>query len=593
MPPESDDLTPRGPSITETTPTAALLAWFDRRRYWLWLALGLIYVIGFNGQWRAGPDSAIHVTTARSLAEGQGFSHPTGLEQAITPGLAYLTAATFQLFGVDRFLAINALMLLSAGAVLTLTYWVIRLRFDRPTAVLTVGLLAINETFYRYGYQVLTDMPFLLGLMVLLLAYELLHRRGSRPWVGIGLIVLSIGLMAVFRSVVVTVLVAGVLVAIYRATTDPGGKLYAVGAVLAAGVLLVLRWGLGGVGRDEDRVVEQITDTPIIDTLNRVLMDNGPALLTENLPEAVFAIDLGSVVSLPIGVGMVVIGLALFRVRPLWGLLVGAFIVQWLVFITAERYVLVLLPLLALAWWRVGLWAETKLKPGMTRYVLAALLALWFGPNLVRIGAFIVEQRSQPFLATYDDGRHAALQAVADELSQLAEPGDVIIADQNSVLTYYTRLPVFGPTTLPTFGSARQDTVKRMRNAERILMVSPIDDRLNERVNQLKLKQVQVLRIVPTPVYDRQQEYKIIQMRIRNIDWDKYRERRSRERNTDPSGADTSEEVIEPVAEPGTESVGDSGAGNTAGSGGGSAHQGDGQTDQQPGQTEQSHDQPR
>ncbi len=499
----------------------------------------MIYLIGFNGQWRIGPDSAIHITLARSLAEGQGFSHPTGLENTVTPGLAYLTAATFRLFGVDQFFAINALMLLCAAAVLTLTYWVVKLRFDRPTAVLTVGLLGINETFYRYGYQALTDMPFLLGLMLLLLGYELLHRKDSRPWIGIGLVLLSIGLMAVFRSVVVTVLVAGVLVAICRAAMEPRGKLYAIGAAVTIGALLVIRWFTGGVGRDEDRVVGQFTDTPIADTFRRVFVDNGPALLTENLPEAVFAIDLGTAVSLPIGVALVVIGVALFRIRPLWGLLVGVFVAQWLVFITTERYVLILLPLLALAWWRVGLWAESKLKPSVTRYVLAALLALWFGPNLVRIGTFIVEQRSRPFLTTYDDGRYAALQAVAEELARLAEPGDVLIANHAPQLTYDTRLPVFGPTSLPTFGPPREATVERMRNAERILMVGPVDDNLNERVTQLKLRQVRVLSIVPTPVYDRQPEYKIIEMRIRNIDWEKYRQRRANEQNADPDDPGT------------------------------------------------------
>ena len=35
----------------------------------------------------------------------------------------------------------------------------------------------------------------------------------------------------------------------------------------------------------------------------------------------------------------------MFRVRPLWGALVAVFVAQWLVFITTERYVLVLLPL--------------------------------------------------------------------------------------------------------------------------------------------------------------------------------------------------------------------------------------------------------
>ena len=531
--------------ITPMNPTALVLAWFDRRRHWLWLALGLIYVIGFNGQWRIGPDSAIHITLARSLAQCEGFIHPTGLEHTVNPGLGYLTAATFRLFDVDQFYAINALMLISAVIVLVLTYWTVRLRFDRPTAVLAVCMLGINETFYRYGYQALTDMPFLLGLMLLLLGNELLNRKDTRLWTGACLIGASIIVMALFRSVVVTVVAAGILMAIYRAAREPGGKRYAIGAVLIGCVLLIMRWFTGGgaLMRDEGRVLGQITDTPIADTLHRVFIQNGPALLTENLPEAVFAIDFGTALSLPIGVGLIVIGVALFRVRPLWGILVGVFIAQWLLFITTERYILVLIPLLALAWWRIGLWADTRFKPATTRYILAVILAMWFGPNLVRIGAFIVEQRSQPFLSNYDDGRYAALQAVADELASLAEPGDVLIANHAPQLTYYTQLPVFGPMTLPTYGPDREDTVNRIREAQRILMVGPIDDNLNDRVKQLKLKQVQVLSIVPTPVYDRQPEYKIIQMHIRSADWDNFRQRRERRLNATrkEDGSDTTE----------------------------------------------------
>ena len=57
-------------------------------------------------------------------------------------------------------------------------------------------------------------------------------------------------------------------------------------------------------------------------------------------------------------------------------------------------------------------------------------------------------------------------------------------------------------------------------------MVSPSDDHLNDRVKQLKLRQVRVLSIVPTPIYDEQPEYKIIEMRVRSIDWSEYREQR-------------------------------------------------------------------
>lgn len=507
-----------------------MLHWFDRRRSWLWLVIALVYAAGFNGLWRVGPDSAVHLSIARSLAAGEGFHHPTGLQDTVNPGLAYLTAAMFKLFGTDRFIAIDTVMLLCSAAVLVLTFWIVRLRFDRPTAVLVVCMLAANETFYRYGYQVLTDMPFMLGLMLMLLGNELLHRQGTRLWRGAALIVLSVLVMVVFRSVALTVLAAGALMAVYRMTREPGWIRYAVVATVAGVVLITMRLVIGGGSllRDEGSVLGLVTESSLMDSLRRVFVENGPTLLTEHLPEAMFAVDFGSIVGVPLGVIIVVIGLALFRARPLWGLLVAAFLVQWLVFVTTKRYVLVLLPLLAIGWWRIGLWTQCRVKPTAGRWVLAGLLVLWFGPNLVRVGAFIVEQRSQPFLAQYDDGRYAALKQVAEKLAAIAEDGDIIIGDQAPQLTYYTGLPVFGAISLPTFGPAREETLARIHSAKRILMVSPLDDKLNERVRQLKIKQDQVLTIVPTPAYDRQLEYKIIQMRVHLIDWTEYKHRRNR-----------------------------------------------------------------
>ncbi len=528
------------------------------------------------------------MTLARSLAQGTGFIHPTGLQNTVNPGLAYLTAATFRLFGVDNFYAIDAVMLLCSAAVLVLTFWVIRLRFDRPTAVLVVCMLGINETFYRYGYQALTDMPFLLGLMLLLLGIELLHRKDSRVWVGVSLIVLSIGIMAAFRSVVLTVLIAGILTAITRAARGSGWARYAGATTLAVCVLLAMRWltGGGALMRDGSRVLEQIIETSFTDTLARVFLENGPTLLTEHLPEAIFGVDFGPALGLPLGIAAVIIGLALFRIRPLWGLLVAVFIAQWLVFITTERYVLVLMPLLALGWWRIGLWAEVRIKPSAASYVITGLLALWFAPNMVRIGNFIVEQRSQPFLAHYDDGRYTAMKRVADELINHAQDGDLIIANHAPQLTYYTQLPVFGPTTLPTFGPARKDTDARLHNANRILMVSPLDKKLNDRVKQLKFRQVKVLSIVLTPAYDRQAEYKIIEMRMRSIDWNEYRNRRKQ--RLDDGATEESTRPWERTSGLGPATAG--GEGLNPG-GGGAAQQSDSQPDEQPSETKQPLDQ--
>jgi hypothetical protein len=396
---------------------------------------------------------------------------------------------------------------------------------------LIVCMLGLNETFYRYGYQVLTDMPFLLGLMLGLLSNELVNRRGAGIWLGAALVAVSVAVMAAFRSVVLTVLAAGALLVIYRMFRGPGRITYITIAAAAGGAWLVSRLVLGGgTLRDEGRALGLVTDQSLTDTLHRVFIENGPTLLTEHLPEAMFGVDFGTIVNLPLGLLAVVLGLALFKVRPLWGLLIGVFLAQWLVFITTDRYLLTVMPLLALGWWRLGPWLEKRVKPDTARWLVAGLLVLWFAPNLVRVGAFIVEQRSRPFMQTYSGGRYAALTEVAKELSAVAGEKDLVIADNAPQLTCFTGLPVYGPDKLPTFGPARDSTLSLLRSADRVVLVGPAGGKLNERITSLQMWQQRVIKIVPTPVYDRQPEYKLILMGVRNVDWENYKRRKERSR---------------------------------------------------------------
>ncbi len=576
-----------------TTPTSAVLTWFDRRRGWLWLVIAVLYAVGFNGQWRIGPDSAIHVSIAKSLAQGDGFTHPTGLEDTVNPGLAHLTAGVFKLFGVDHFIAINVVMLLCSAGVLVLAYWVVRLRFGRATAVVIVCMLAVNETFYRYGYQVLTDMPFLLGLMGMLLGNELLHRRGARVWWGVGVIALAVLFMAAFRSVVLTVLAAGAMMVVYRVIRGQRWMRYTGVAAVVIGVLVALRLIAGGMSvlRDESRVIGLVTDSSFTDTLHRVFMENGPTLLNEHLPEAMFGVDFGAIVGLPLGLIAVVIGLGLFRFRPIWGLLVAAFLAQWLLLITTERYVLVLMPLLALGWWRIGQWAQCRISPTVGRWVVAGLLVIWFGPNLIRVGAFIAEQRSRPFLVHYDEGRYAGLKLVAEELSMVAGEKDTIIADDSPQLTYFTGLPVFGPDKLPAFGPARELTLKRLRSAGKVVLVSPVGEKLSERITSLRLWEERVLKEVPTPVYGRRPDHKLVLMGIRKANWENYRLRKEKLLQRSRDAEQRQGEAGEPPGEIDWENY--RRRKEKLLQRARAAEQRQGEADQQPGEGEQPDDQPR
>src|SRR5438477_7201518 len=165
---------------------AGLLGWADRHRWWLFGAIAVLYIAGFNGQWRVSPDSALYASLGRSLAEGQGYTYQGERHTWVEPGLPYLVSFGFRLFGPDAFWPTLLVLLASAFAALALFYRLMLIHADRPTAVVLTTLLALNETFYRYPLHLFTDTPFLVGVLLFLLGYEIVfqnHRpRRWPPW---------------------------------------------------------------------------------------------------------------------------------------------------------------------------------------------------------------------------------------------------------------------------------------------------------------------------------------------------------------------------------------------------------------------------
>src|SRR6185369_15572491 len=56
------------------------------------------------------------------------------------------------------------------------------LHAGRPTAVLMTVALALSRTFFRYSFELMSDMPFLMGVTAFLVGYEaMFHRRYETP----------------------------------------------------------------------------------------------------------------------------------------------------------------------------------------------------------------------------------------------------------------------------------------------------------------------------------------------------------------------------------------------------------------------------
>jgi hypothetical protein len=191
--------TPSTPTSPTTTPPATVdyaiapageaprlsdnvLAWVDRHRRSLFAIVLLVYLAGFNPQWRLEPDSALYLSVGRNLAEGKGYTFHGKAHHLAYPGLPILFSGLFKAFHSPQNGPAQVLLFLMGLGALGLVYRLFRLQADRPTAVIVTLGVALTRLFYRYSFELLSDLPFLLGVLMFLVGYEavLYHRVGRR-----------------------------------------------------------------------------------------------------------------------------------------------------------------------------------------------------------------------------------------------------------------------------------------------------------------------------------------------------------------------------------------------------------------------------
>ncbi len=449
------------------TPAQRLLAWVDRYRWWLFGALALLYLAATSLVWRVSPDTALYVELGRNLAVGKGYvfqGRPHGLA---LPGLPYMIAAMFMLFGDYGLEASNALIALFGLGTLAASYRLFRLHFDRANAVVLVVLLGVGDTYFRHTLHLLTDIPFLCGVMLLLTGYEGLRladkttRRGTQAanWL---LIATGMLLFTFTRPTMITIYGALAATVGWHLLLGPKRRAHAAIAAIAVGVIALFLL----VDPREPAKLIATGDQPI--TYNSAVKDAAtapvrryenylPMVLTNDaVPEGILGIELGLGQELgtrwldwiPNGIfaGFVwVMGISLLRHRSLWGFLVLACLGQFAAFRIGHRYLLPIMPLLVCGVWLAARWLLAR-RAWPARTIAVALLVFMLVPNLVRDVLRTIEQRRQPFLVHYEDGRYAALDrlAVAMEAEAIDEDA-VILANDPSYLSHKTQrvvLPV-------------------------------------------------------------------------------------------------------------------------------------------------------
>jgi len=435
-----------------------LLNLIDARRKWFFLAILLLYALGFNGQWRIERDSALYLTIGRNIFHGHGYSYQGRHESMAYPGLPFLFAGTSKLFRTDDVLPDLVVMFLLGFACLALTYRLFLLSAGRPTAVLMTIGLAASRLFYRYCFELLTDLPFLMGVLAFLVGYEAVlfapfrSREGAavelgRPaWFDCPLLIAGLMVAVVMRPAMWILILAVILATGWNIIRHVGPSravsrhlLLAV-LIIAAGAIFFFsdpRRGTSGVvSQYEYYLLEKFSHPGR--TFHDLFIVNLPELCESALAKALFGCPIGPGINTLAAILVVALSCWLLWYRTLWGLFSLATIGTLLIFKPLDRYMLPVIPLLIFAWWYFLLWLHKRLPVKWADLALLALLIAGISTNLARLGQMVVEQRRVPFLLHYHDGRYVSLHQLENIVRKYTKRRDQILVGPKvgRILTY-------------------------------------------------------------------------------------------------------------------------------------------------------------
>lgn len=467
-----------------------LLHWADRFRWWLFAALLGVYLAGFNGQWRMQPDAALFLSLGRSLADGQGYTYLGQPHNLVYPGWPWVIAGTFKLFGTRSLVPIHVVTLLVAIATIALTYRLFVLHCGRPTAVMVTVGVGMTKTFFTFGFELWTDLPFTMGVVAFLAGWEAASpQRGRKAgvlrrarWYDWLLLLGGIAIARMMRPTVWPLLLAvggavtyGVLRGRLRNRLHLLGPRLAFAGVLGAMILLACLVLVRGARLQEiDGEYERFAwrqASQLGQTLSRAAVQHVGDLLLLAAPDALFQVRFGWTNAL---VGMLVVGLGmgLFRARVLWGLWFCALLGTIVLVLPLARYFLPVIPLLVFAWWRLLVWINHRLPLPWGNLAFAGLLVFAMGVNGSKVGGVIIQQHTRPFLEYYDRGEFAAVPSLAREIRDRIDNNAMVL-----IKAPYGRAVEFlsGRFVVSRFSPSVERVVLGELARRRVFVVEPID----------------------------------------------------------------------------------------------------------------------
>jgi hypothetical protein len=423
---------PTVPADQSLSHHAALLV--DRWRASIFGGILALYLLGFNGQWLIEPDGGLYLNLARNVALGRGYTYGGVRHETVYPGLPYFLAGIYRLVPGHFIFAADAFIFLAALASLALTYRLVLLAYDRPTAVVVMLGVAVSHEFYRYSFELLSDMPFLLGVMGVLAGHEGVF--GQRPksrghWWDWAILIAGLAIATTTRPTMFGLIFAWILTLLWLVVVRRNRAAAIAIAICIATLALFLvfdprRFGKSGaIGGYEGYALFQLSH---LHSLCVSAAANLKDLLSLSLAKAAFGMNLG-LPWLNALFGLLAIGaaIALIRKRLLWGLWVLLALSELIMFVSNERYLLPIVPLIVLGWWNLLRGINSFFPRRIGNALFALLLFMGLGPNLTQVIGTILQQRSRPFLATYQRGRYESFAQISPAVKANTQPNDIII----------------------------------------------------------------------------------------------------------------------------------------------------------------------
>jgi hypothetical protein len=413
----------RLPSEPELGPEAPVPA---RRRRWPWIFLGACvavalvhsYVVGHYYFVGSFDDDANYILTAKALISGQGLtghlingdpvvgSYPPGFPLLIVP---------IELLRAHSYVPFQVLSALCFAMVLPLT-WVYLGRRGLPDVVrvAAVALLALNPVMATFGAMVMAETPFLVCLLVFLLALDLWERT-PRVLSPIGVLTVLIGAETVWLKEAGLAFVLGVGLWFVLRRRIAKGVAVVAGLVITLVPVIVARvidgvplagarysaelgtYYSGGLASQLIHVLPSASWQWLTVALPATVLPSGAPLPTDGIWGALISVVVVQVAGFTVA-GFVI---AARRYRDATIVAVPAYILETVLWPEVnERRVILVLPVL-MAWYALGvraavLWTVARWRA--RRRSLPALRTAWAVLGLVVVVVPLVLQFPRDYL---------------------------------------------------------------------------------------------------------------------------------------------------------------------------------------------------